>query len=91
MLGHYRHASETRFKWRFSDEPMIAHFLVVFGSPHQLQKSLSMLDHLCQKIRIRAWTHPSERVEETFDSNQIQIHTVKNLCFVGIFIWRYWR
>ena len=25
ILGHYRHASETPFKWRFAGGPMMAH------------------------------------------------------------------
>ena len=41
MVGHYRHASETPFQWRFAGEPMMVHFLVVFRlSPsHQLEKN----------------------------------------------------
>ena len=26
MVGHYRHASETPFQWRFAGGPMMAHF-----------------------------------------------------------------
>ena len=37
MFGHYRHANETPFKWRFAGGPMMARLTVVFESslPYQ--------------------------------------------------------
>ena len=49
MLGHYRPASETPFKWRFTGGPMMACLLLYVDppSPHQLKKrSKSKLDLL---------------------------------------------
>ena len=41
MLGHYRTASVTPFKWRFVGEPMMARFKFsdnwVLSPPHQLK------------------------------------------------------
>ena len=31
MVGHYRHASETPFQWRFADGSMMTHFKWHFG------------------------------------------------------------
>ena len=40
MLGHYRAASETPFKWRFTGGPMMARLLWYLNplSPHQLKQ-----------------------------------------------------
>ena len=40
MLGHHRHANETRFKLRFAGGPMMARFkwYLIPLSPHQLKK-----------------------------------------------------
>ena len=47
LLGHHRPARETPFKWRFAGGPMMAHFLVVFGSS---------LPHYLKKKRCQSWT-----------------------------------
>ena len=40
ILGHFRHASETPFKWRFAGGPMMAHLSLFLdhSSPYQLKK-----------------------------------------------------
>ena len=42
MVGHYRHASETPFKWRFAGGPMMALFsgFSILSPSHQLKKSV---------------------------------------------------
>ena len=41
MVGHFRHASETTFQWRFPGGPMMAYFWWNFDplSIHQLKKN----------------------------------------------------
>ena len=39
MFGHHRHASETPFKWRFADGPMVARLKWYLNPPHQLNKN----------------------------------------------------
>ena len=48
MLSHYRHASETPFKWRLAGGLMMASLIVVFGSSFlsSTKKTLSKLDPL---------------------------------------------
>ena len=47
MLGHYRHASETQFKWCFPGGPIMAHF----------QRYLDPLSHKKKKKKgCQSWT-----------------------------------
>ena len=52
MLGHHRHASETPFKWRFADGPMLVSILWYLDplSSNQLKNSLAKLDPLWQNF-----------------------------------------
>ena len=54
MLGHHRPASETPFKWRFTGGPMMAPFVVTFGSsiPSSTKKECYQTD---KTLWIRTW------------------------------------
>ena len=44
MLGNYRHANETPFKWRFAGGPMMARlkWCLNRSSPHHLKKAVKV-------------------------------------------------
>ena len=64
MLGHHRPASETSFEWRFAGAPLMARFLVVFGSSllSSTKKGLSELDPLCHNFLDPRMKCPNELV-----------------------------
>ena len=64
MLGHHRPASETSFEWRFAGAPLMARFLVVFGSslPSSTKKGLSELDPPCHNFLDPRMKCPNELV-----------------------------
>ena len=52
MVGHYRHANEAPFQWRFNGGPMMARYsgISILSPSHQLKKMLSVLDPVLQSF-----------------------------------------
>ena len=68
MLGLHQHTSETPFKWRFADGPMMARFYWYLDppSPLQLKKTPSKLD---PPTKLSGSAHERSSIVESKETN----------------------